>query len=72
MKTLQDAIEILIRIENPPEGKETFHLNPAMKVMMKPLRKRFKFHFLGTKATNNPAKPEWFVTQLTTWALAHR
>ena len=31
----------------------------VMKALLKPLRKRFHFHFLGSKSTNNPAKPEW-------------
>ena len=44
----------------------------VMKALLKPLRKRFHFHFLGSKSTNNPAKPEWWTTQLVLWATSHR
>uniref|UniRef100_A0A7E4VC17 RAD50-interacting protein 1 n=1 Tax=Panagrellus redivivus TaxID=6233 RepID=A0A7E4VC17_PANRE len=33
--------------------------------------KRFNFHFYGDKPTNDPAKPEWFFAQLSTWIAAN-
>ncbi|XP_023330399.1 RAD50-interacting protein 1 [Eurytemora carolleeae] len=72
IRALRDSIELLLLVQHPAEQGEKFFLNLPMRVLMKPLRKRFKFHFLGTKSTNNPSKPEWFVTQLSTWAMSHR
>ncbi|XP_067942264.1 RAD50-interacting protein 1-like [Watersipora subatra] len=42
-----------------------------MRLLVEPLRKRFKFHFYGNKQTNSLDKPEWFFTQLLTWAKNH-
>ncbi|KAK3717328.1 hypothetical protein QZH41_011566, partial [Actinostola sp. cb2023] len=39
--------------------------------LLKPLRKRFRFHFYGKKQTNNIAKPEWFFTQILNWIKSH-
>ncbi|XP_031574184.1 RAD50-interacting protein 1-like isoform X2 [Actinia tenebrosa] len=39
--------------------------------LLKPLRKRFKFHFYGKKQTNNLEKPEWFFTQILNWIKSH-
>ncbi|KAL5016714.1 hypothetical protein ScPMuIL_006303 [Solemya velum] len=35
-----------------------------LQIMLKPLRKRFRFHFYGRKQTNSLHKPEWFFTQV--------
>ena len=38
--------------------------NPRpLEVILKPLRQRFKYHFMGSKKTNNPLKPEWSVSK---------
>ena len=34
--------------------------NPKpLDIVLKPLVQRFKYHFMGSKKTNNPLKPEW-------------
>ena len=40
-------------------------------LLVRPLRKRFLFHFYGAKKTNRPDKPEWFFTQTLTWIRDH-
>ena len=81
VEALQAAIEILYRIQNRSQkdnsgvsdaAVDADSVNLPMRIMMKPLRRRFKYHFLKNKSTNNPAKPEWFISQLTAWAAAHR
>ncbi|XP_022790195.1 RAD50-interacting protein 1-like [Stylophora pistillata] len=39
--------------------------------LLKPFRKRFRFHFYGNKQTNNPQKPEWYFTQVLNWIKNH-
>ena len=40
--------------------------NPKpLEVILKPLKQRFKYHFMGSKKTNNPLKPEWLVLIVT-------
>ena len=76
IQELQELVKNLILIQDRDESdldnKDDMCVTHPMRVMLKPLRKRFKFHFLGTKTTNNPAKPEWFTTQLTLWASLHK
>jgi len=36
-------------------------------VVLRPLKKRFKYHFCGNKKTNNPVKPEWYLQQVGCW-----
>ncbi|KAJ9577197.1 hypothetical protein L9F63_006254, partial [Diploptera punctata] len=40
-------------------------------LLIRPLRKRFLFHFYGAKQTNRADKPEWFFTQILTWIRDH-
>ncbi|XP_014681256.1 PREDICTED: RAD50-interacting protein 1-like isoform X2 [Priapulus caudatus] len=42
-----------------------------LQLLLKPLRKRFKFHFCGKKLTNNIEKPEWYMTQVLSWIRDH-
>jgi len=70
VETLQDSIEVLYRIQKLASGHT--NVNLPMRILMKPLRKRFKYHFLKSKSTNNPCKPEWFISQLSSWAVNHR
>jgi len=75
---LQDIVKSLILIQDDSnktssdDNVEQINLTHPMKVLLKPLRKRFRFHFLGSKSTNNPAKPEWYTTQLVLWANLHK
>ena len=32
--------------------------------LLRPLRKRFRFHFWGQKKTNNLVRPEWYLQQV--------
>lgn len=36
-------------------------------LLLEPLRKRFLFHFRGTKETNRSDKPEWMFSQILAW-----
>merc|ERR1719300_1385694 len=77
IQEFQEIIKCLIMIEDDSEvsevdNKDEMAVTHVMKIMLKPLRKRFKYHFLGTKTTNNPGKPEWFTTQLVHWASLHK
>ncbi|WAQ97395.1 RINT1-like protein [Mya arenaria] len=42
-----------------------------LQVMIKPLRRRFRFHFFGSKQTNDIGKPEWYFTQILSWTRDH-
>jgi len=71
---LQSLTLSLLQLQDSTDGQgeEEDRLSLPMKVMLKPLRTRFKFHFLGSKSTADPGKPEWFTTQLLQWASLHR
>ncbi|KAL4625057.1 RAD50-interacting protein 1 [Arapaima gigas] len=49
------------------------HLAPApplslpIQIMLRPLSKRFRYHFTGNRQTNSPSKPEWYLTQVLMW-----
>jgi hypothetical protein len=36
-------------------------------ILLDPLKKRFKYHFMGSRKTNNPLKPEWYLQQVWIW-----
>ncbi|KAG7210875.1 hypothetical protein KM043_012357 [Ampulex compressa] len=40
-------------------------------LLIRPLRQRFIYHFMGSKLTNRQDKPEWFFTQVLTWIKDH-
>ncbi|XP_015512771.2 RAD50-interacting protein 1 [Neodiprion lecontei] len=40
-------------------------------LLIRPLRRRFIYHFTGAKQTNRLDKPEWFFTQILTWIRDH-
>ena len=40
--------------------------NP-LTILVEPLKKRFRYHFMGSKKTNNPLKPEWYLQQVWIW-----
>ena len=59
INVLQDSIEVLLRIQDTNvENVDKSYMNMPMKILLKSLKTRFKFHFLGNKSTNNPTKPE--------------
>ncbi|KAL0278155.1 UNVERIFIED_CONTAM: hypothetical protein PYX00_000058 [Menopon gallinae] len=43
-----------------------------MTLLIKPLRKRFMYHFMGSRQTNRADKPEWYFTQILTWIRDHQ
>ena len=42
-----------------------------IEMMVKPLKKRFLFHFVSKRQTNRVDKPEWYLTQTLTWIQDH-
>ncbi|XP_037073553.1 RAD50-interacting protein 1-like [Pollicipes pollicipes] len=42
-----------------------------VRLLLRPLVRRFVFHFHGDKRTNNPAKPEWYMGQVLQWITDH-
>lgn len=69
VEKFQKTYSILQEIQLPEKILKQFELtnvDPAM-VVAKPLKKRFKFHFMGAKKTNNPDKPEWYLQQVGNW-----
>ncbi|CAB3253495.1 unnamed protein product [Arctia plantaginis] len=65
-----------------PEGIETFIvLDQAVqekppclpvRILLRPLKKRFQFHFTGSRQTARIDRPEWFLTQTLTWIKDHQ
>lgn len=45
--------------------EEDYILLP-FQLLLRPLAKRFRYHFTGNKATNTLSKPEWYLTQVCT------
>lgn len=43
-------------------------ISTPIELLVKPFRVRFEYHFMGTRATNRPDKPEYFFTQILNWA----
>ncbi|GAB1607404.1 RAD50-interacting protein 1-like [Argonauta hians] len=57
---------------NPALGR--LHIAPQvlpLQLMLKPLKKRFKYHFYGNRQTNSLEKPEWYFTQVLAWIRDH-
>lgn len=38
-----------------------------IQLMLKPFKKRFRYHFMGNTRTNQLDKPEWYMTQVLNW-----
>ena len=58
VKKLQKTYSILSALQLPDSVVKQFDLaniDPAL-VVLKPLKKRFKFHFMDKRKTNNPNK----------------
>ncbi|XP_012558098.2 RAD50-interacting protein 1 isoform X1 [Hydra vulgaris] len=45
--------------------------NLLNELLVKPIKKRFKYHFYGNRHTNNLDKPEWYYTQVLNWIHDH-
>ncbi|XP_052740464.1 RAD50-interacting protein 1 [Bicyclus anynana] len=43
-----------------------------VRVLLRPLKKRFAFHFTGSRQTARIDRPEWFLTQTLTWIKDHQ
>ncbi|KAG4075265.1 hypothetical protein HA402_003056 [Bradysia odoriphaga] len=43
-------------------------ISTPIQLLLKPYRQRFLYHFTGTRQTNRLDKPEWFYTQVLSWA----
>ncbi|CAH0563706.1 unnamed protein product [Brassicogethes aeneus] len=82
VQKLQIIAEYLLQIELPSESTgpivtssllaEYPPLCLPIQLLISPLRKRFVYHFFGTRQTNRPDKPEWYFTQILTWIRDHR
>ena len=69
IKKFQKVFSVMDEIQLSEEIVKKFNMtntDPAL-VILRPLTKRFKYHFCGTKKTNNPIKPEWYLQQVGTW-----
>ncbi|XP_050346271.1 RAD50-interacting protein 1 isoform X2 [Nymphalis io] len=55
-------------------GDFTKEQDPCLpvKILLKPLKKRFTFHFTGSRQTARIDRPEWFLTQTLTWIKDHQ
>ncbi|XP_059489924.1 RAD50-interacting protein 1 [Neocloeon triangulifer] len=42
-----------------------------LQLMVRPLRRRFLYHFSGSRQTNRLDKPEWFMAQVLAWIREH-
>ncbi|XP_059045414.1 RAD50-interacting protein 1 [Achroia grisella] len=43
-----------------------------VKILLRPLKKRFTFHFTGSRQTARIDRPEWFLTQTLAWIKDHQ
>lgn len=43
-------------------------ISTPIELLVKPFRVRFEYHFLSSRQTNRPDKPEYFFTQVLNWA----
>ncbi|XP_046389065.1 RAD50-interacting protein 1 [Ischnura elegans] len=49
-----------------------FALPPLpIRLLLRPLAKRFAYHFRGPRKTNRLDRPEWYLTQILTWIRDH-
>lgn len=79
VKRLQTVIEYLMQIDLPEElmvpqqgvFSTSQHLCLPVQLLIEPLRKRFLFHFYGSRKTNRNDKPEWYFTKILSWIRDH-
>ncbi|XP_041364407.1 RAD50-interacting protein 1-like [Gigantopelta aegis] len=63
-----------LAIKTPPSTLHGLELKPLilpLHLMLRPLKKRFIYHFYGKKQTNSLDKPEWYFTQILSWIRDH-
>nr|CAI5822245.1 unnamed protein product [Callosobruchus analis] len=82
IQKLQIIAEYLLEIEIPSEIStpavqsallsEFPPLCLPIQLLLESLRKRFIYHFYGTRQTNRVDKPEWYFTQILTWIRDHK
>lgn len=81
IQKLQILSEYLLQIQLPEESalptvtsvllSDFPALSLPMTLMVRPLRKRFIYHFYGARQTNRIDKPEWYFTQILSWIRDH-
>ncbi|XP_022906211.2 RAD50-interacting protein 1 [Onthophagus taurus] len=81
IQKLQIIAEYLLQIELPEESANPIitsallsnfpPLSLPVYYLVSPLRKRFIYHFHGTRQTNRVDKPEWYFTQILSWIRDH-
>ncbi|XP_044732584.1 RAD50-interacting protein 1 [Chrysoperla carnea] len=75
---LQTYCEYLLQIQLPPPNEQlqevpsTYTICLPIQLLIRPLKKRFQYHFYGNKQTNRSDKPEWYMTQILTWIRDHQ
>ncbi|XP_076275359.1 RAD50 interactor 1 [Rhynchophorus ferrugineus] len=80
---LQTLAEYLLQIEIPPESNILVEVSSGVlgnfepiclpvHFLIQPLKKRFIYHFYGSRKTNRADKPEWYFTQILTWIRDHK
>ncbi|XP_063534070.1 RAD50-interacting protein 1 [Cydia strobilella] len=81
MVKFHNLTKFLFLIEEPDDeqariqsGDFSLADNPCLpvKVLVRPLKKRFTFHFTGSRQTARIDRPEWFLTQTLTWIKDHQ
>ncbi|CAH0394895.1 unnamed protein product [Bemisia tabaci] len=69
-------IEIPENLQNRPSVTSALMIDfdplvLPVQLLFNPLRKRFMYHFSGSRQTNRADKPEWMLTQVLTWIRDH-
>ncbi|CAH1390875.1 unnamed protein product [Nezara viridula] len=78
----QNCVGHLLKIQLPAELKDKPVVSSSLQVsfpsltlpiiqLLIPLRKRFLYHFTGSRQTNRIDKPEWYFTQILSWIRDH-
>lgn len=78
LNKLQSLAEFLFLVQLPGYDRFMYvKLSPSIvcppisspvELLVKPFRIRFEYHFMGSRQTNRPDKPEYFFTQILNWA----
>lgn len=81
LQKLQITAEYLLQIELPSETVDPLITSALLSdfpplclpisLLVQPLRKRFLYHFYGSRQTNRVDKPEWYFTQILSWIRDH-
>ncbi|XP_054257959.1 RAD50-interacting protein 1 [Macrosteles quadrilineatus] len=82
MAKFQIIVKHLLNIQLPPELSPSPTVTSSLlsnfppislpiNLLIRPLRKRFIYHFCGNKETNKPEKTEWYMTQVVNWIRDH-